>query len=73
MHLVSQLGKRGLGCALPSASRASCVPLASRRRMANSKYEYVKDYELEDTLLPNCWIVVRLDGKGFTRCAIGLH
>jgi len=35
--------------------------------MANSKYEYVKDFELDDTLLPNCWIVVRIDGKGFTR------
>jgi hypothetical protein len=37
--------------------------------MANSKYEYVKDYELEDRLLPGCWIVVRLDGRGFTRWA----
>jgi len=42
----------------------------ARPRMANSKYEYVKDYELDDTLLPNCWIVVRLDGKGFTKCVL---
>ncbi|GAB4817751.1 hypothetical protein N2152v2_004797 [Parachlorella kessleri] len=35
--------------------------------MANSKYEYVKDYELDDRLLPGCWIVVRLDGRAFTR------
>jgi len=35
--------------------------------MANSKYEYVKKYELDDTLLPGCFIVVRIDGKGFTR------
>ncbi|MEW5300981.1 MAG: hypothetical protein WDW36_003867 [Sanguina aurantia] len=35
--------------------------------MANSKYEYVKGYELDDKLLPGCWIVVRLDGKGFTK------
>ncbi|KAG2497128.1 hypothetical protein HYH03_004719 [Edaphochlamys debaryana] len=35
--------------------------------MANSKYEYVKQYELDDTLLPGCWIVVRIDGKGFTK------
>ena len=37
--------------------------------MACSKYEYVKQYELDDRLLPGCWIVVRLDGKGFTKCA----
>ena len=39
-----------------------------RTGMANSRYEYVKKFELDDTLLPGCWIVVRLDGKGFTRC-----
>uniref|UniRef100_A0A6P7GUR3 tRNA(His) guanylyltransferase n=1 Tax=Diabrotica virgifera virgifera TaxID=50390 RepID=A0A6P7GUR3_DIAVI len=33
--------------------------------MANSKFEYVKSFETEDTLLRNCWIVVRVDGKGF--------
>ena len=38
--------------------------------MAKSKYEYVKLYETEDRLLPGCWIVVRLDGKGFTKCAL---
>lgn len=37
--------------------------------MACSKYEYVKQYEADDRLLPGCWIVVRLDGKGFTKCA----
>ena len=35
--------------------------------MACSKYEYVKHYEADDRLLPGCWIVVRLDGKGFTK------
>lgn len=35
--------------------------------MAKSKYEYVKSFELEDKILPNTWIVVRLDGKNFTR------
>ncbi|KAF5270512.1 hypothetical protein FQA39_LY08390 [Lamprigera yunnana] len=34
-------------------------------KMAKSKFEYVKSYESEDFLLPNCWIVVRVDGKGF--------
>lgn len=33
--------------------------------MAKSKFEYVKQYETEEKLLPNCWIVVRIDGKGF--------
>ncbi|WAR21882.1 THG1-like protein [Mya arenaria] len=35
--------------------------------MAKSKFEYVKQFETEDRLLPNCWIVVRIDGKGFHR------
>lgn len=35
--------------------------------MANSKYEYVKNFEQHDVLLPECWIVVRIDGKGFTK------
>lgn len=35
--------------------------------MAKSAYEYVKQFELDDRLLPSCWIVVRVDGKGFTR------
>lgn len=36
--------------------------------MANSRYEYVKGFEQPDALLPQCWIVVRIDGKGFTKC-----
>ncbi|ETN41767.1 uncharacterized protein HMPREF1541_03704 [Cyphellophora europaea CBS 101466] len=33
--------------------------------MANSKYEYVRLFEQDQTLLPNTWIVVRVDGRGF--------
>ena len=33
--------------------------------MAKSRYEYVKLFEKDDTLLQNTWIVVRLDGRGF--------
>ncbi|MCJ1245984.1 tRNA-His guanylyltransferase [Trapelia coarctata] len=33
--------------------------------MANSKYEYVKSYEKDDTLLPSTYLVVRIDGRGF--------
>lgn len=35
--------------------------------MANSRFEYVKKFELDDQILPGCWIVIRLDGKGFTK------
>lgn len=33
--------------------------------MANSKYEYVKSFELQDNLLPQTWIVLRIDGCHF--------
>ena len=33
--------------------------------MALSKYEYVKDFETPDPLIPNTWLVVRVDGRGF--------
>ena len=34
-------------------------------KMAQSKFEYTRKFEFEDKLLPNSWIVVRIDGKGF--------
>ncbi|SPP90016.1 probable tRNA(His) guanylyltransferase [Drosophila guanche] len=37
----------------------------NRRKMACSRYEYVKTYEQDDTILPNVWIVIRIDGKKF--------
>ena len=36
-------------------------------KMAKSKFEYVKQFETEDRLMPNCWAVVRIDGKAFHR------
>lgn len=39
----------------------------SYRNMANSKFEYIKNYELDDRLLLNCWIVIRIDGIGFEK------
>ncbi|KAI1311924.1 hypothetical protein EDD11_003242 [Mortierella claussenii] len=33
--------------------------------MAKSKYEYVKEFEKDDSLLRNVFILVRIDGKGF--------
>ncbi|ODV92327.1 hypothetical protein CANCADRAFT_85001 [Tortispora caseinolytica NRRL Y-17796] len=35
--------------------------------MANSRFEYVKSYERDDSLLPGTYIVVRIDGRGFHR------
>ncbi|KAF2853409.1 Thg1-domain-containing protein [Plenodomus tracheiphilus IPT5] len=35
--------------------------------MANSRYEYVRSFEQPDTLLANTWIVVRIDGRGFSK------
>lgn len=34
--------------------------------MANSKFEYVKQFEQSHVLLPSTFIVVRLDGRAFT-------
>ncbi|KAJ5091365.1 tRNAHis guanylyltransferase Thg1 [Penicillium alfredii] len=33
--------------------------------LTTSRYEYVKAFEQPDILLPNTWIVVRIDGRGF--------
>lgn len=33
--------------------------------MANSRFDYVRSFETNDELLPNCWIVVRIDGRNF--------
>ncbi|KAK1259702.1 tRNA(His) guanylyltransferase 1 [Acorus gramineus] len=35
--------------------------------MANSKYEYVKKFELDNQLPPSNWLVVRIDGCSFHR------
>ncbi|PVG01904.1 tRNAHis guanylyltransferase [Serendipita vermifera] len=35
--------------------------------MANSKYTYVRSFELPDNILPGTYMVVRLDGHGFHR------
>jgi tRNA(His) guanylyltransferase len=35
--------------------------------MACSKFEYVKKFEKHEELLPQTYIVVRIDGKGFTK------
>ena len=35
--------------------------------MAKSRYEYVKDFERDEALLPNTFVVIRVDGRGFHR------
>ena len=35
--------------------------------MANSRFEYVKKFEMHTTALMNTFMVVRIDGKGFTK------
>jgi len=40
----------------------SCKSIAA---MACSKFGYVRKFETADACLPNCWIVVRVDGKNF--------
>ncbi|KAF2150638.1 tRNAHis guanylyltransferase [Myriangium duriaei CBS 260.36] len=35
--------------------------------MANSEYEYVRKHETWDALAPENWIVVRIDGRGFSK------
>ncbi|XP_077589750.1 putative tRNA(His) guanylyltransferase [Stigmatopora nigra] len=37
--------------------------------MAKSKFEYVRNFEVDDTCLRNCYIVVRLDGRNFHKFA----
>ncbi|XP_072001593.1 probable tRNA(His) guanylyltransferase isoform X1 [Engystomops pustulosus] len=43
------------------------APLLLRREMAKSKFEYVREFEVQDTCLHNCWVVVRVDGRNFHR------
>jgi tRNA(His) guanylyltransferase len=33
--------------------------------MACSKYTYVKNFEIENKIIPSTYVVIRIDGKGF--------
>ncbi|KAI7109076.1 hypothetical protein KC343_g19618, partial [Hortaea werneckii] len=35
--------------------------------MANTEFGYVRNFEQRDALPPSNWIVVRIDGRGFTK------
>ncbi|OWK12022.1 THG1L [Cervus elaphus hippelaphus] len=50
-----------------SVTLRRCLKLGAT--MAKSKFEYVRDFEADDTCLPHCWVVVRLDGRNFHRFA----
>ena len=41
--------------------------------MACSKYEYVKQYEEHRVALPETFMVVRIDGRGFTKFCDAHH
>ncbi|KAH9492777.1 tRNA-histidine guanylyltransferase 1-like [Bulinus truncatus] len=43
----------------------SCAKFSTSSIMAKSKFDYVKQFEVDDPCLPNCWIVIRIDGKAF--------
>ena len=60
------------GCKAPSFDPWGLGDALLGPVMANSRFEYVKGFETDDRLLPGCWIVVRLDGKGFTKYASAL-
>ena len=38
--------------------------------MACSKFAYVRKFETVDPCLPNCWPVVRIDGKNFHKYSV---
>lgn len=42
-------------------------PISTSINMAKSKFDYVREFEQEDCLLPNSWIVVRVDGRNFSK------
>uniref|UniRef100_H3DI55 tRNA(His) guanylyltransferase n=1 Tax=Tetraodon nigroviridis TaxID=99883 RepID=H3DI55_TETNG len=47
--------------------RPAC--LSTSATMAKSKFEYVRNFETDDSCLRNCYIVVRLDGRNFHKFA----
>ncbi|KAM9849924.1 putative tRNA(His) guanylyltransferase [Aulostomus maculatus] len=54
-----------------SGAVRSCVSrqFTCSNNMAKSKYDYVRNFEIDDTCLRNCYIVVRLDGRNFHKFA----
>ena len=68
-HLVDHIPTSDL---LPPPTWSASSLLNSTRcnyvaSMANSEYEYVRNFEQDDVLQPSHWIVVRIDGRGFSK------
>ncbi|XP_062250455.1 probable tRNA(His) guanylyltransferase [Platichthys flesus] len=63
----------GIACSFLGCPRIGVVKhsahLFTSSKMAKSKFEYVRNFETDDTCLRNCYIVVRLDGRNFHRFA----
>lgn len=57
LHL-KKITRLGIGWKLKRCFRTTQI-------MANSRFDYVRDFETDDRILPNCWIVVRVDGKAY--------
>lgn len=56
-----RFGGRVRSCVIKPLARLS----TGSGNMAKSKFEYVRNFETDDTCLRNCYIVVRLDGRNF--------
>ncbi|XP_011609121.1 probable tRNA(His) guanylyltransferase isoform X2 [Takifugu rubripes] len=68
IHMVIQ--KRSLfDRLLKSCFVQSSACLFTSSSMAKSKFEYVRNFETDDSCLRNCYIVVRLDGRNFHKFA----
>jgi tRNA(His) guanylyltransferase len=56
--------------ASPMANSKYTHNLRSRQTLTKNRYEYVRAFEQSDVLLPNTFIVIRIDGRGFHKCEI---
>ncbi|XP_036404763.1 probable tRNA(His) guanylyltransferase [Megalops cyprinoides] len=57
------------GARIARSSYEIFVSFCTSPVMAKSKFEYVRNFETDDTCLRNCYIVVRLDGRNFHKFA----
>ncbi|CAM9381150.1 unnamed protein product [Scytosiphon promiscuus] len=67
---IHTFAKLDLGRSIDSClSRGRCdAPAVSTSpTMANSRFQYVKKFELSDALLPDTYLIARLDGHRFTK------
>ncbi|RPA97838.1 Thg1-domain-containing protein [Choiromyces venosus 120613-1] len=50
----------------PKQQQPSSTPPPPNAQMANSKYEYTRTFETPHPLLPNTYIILRIDGRSFS-------